>query len=120
MVTTKKLVPVLVAAALFILCVGAGIVHASTFGSVQGRVTDSSGQPVAGVKISLSGEGTVTTDKSGAYVLDGVDPGQYQMDATKTGYQKTSLTVTITQDVPQELDLPLTPQANAKKTKEVR
>ena len=114
MVTTKKFVPVLAAAAMFLLCVGVGIAHASTFGSVQGRVTDASGQPVSGVKISLPGEGTVTTDKSGAYILDGIDPGQYQMEATKKGYQKTSLTVTITQDVPQEPDLTLTPQPDAK------
>jgi len=114
MVTTKKFVPALLAAAMYILCVGVGIVHASTFGSVQGKVTDASGQPVAGVKISLAGEGTVTTDKSGSYVLDGIDPGQYQMDATKKGYQETSITVTIVQDVPQELDLTLTPQQDAK------
>ena len=114
MVKTKKFVPVLLAAAVFILCVGAGIVHASTFGSVQGKVTDTSGQPVAGAKISLSGEGSVTTDKSGSYVLDGIDPGQYQMDATKKGYQKTSISVTITQDVPQEVDLTLTPQLDTK------
>ncbi len=114
MVTTKKFVPALLAAALFILCIGVGIVHASTFGSVQGKVTDASGQPVAGVKILLAGEGTVTTDKSGSYVLDGIDPGQYQMDATKAGYQKTSITVTIIQDVPQEVDLALTPQPGTK------
>ncbi len=114
MVKTKKFVPVLLAAAVFILCVGAGIVHASTFGSVQGKVTDASGQPVAGAKISLSGEGSATTDKSGSYILDGIDPGQYQMDATKKGYQKTSISVTITQDVPQEVDLTLSPQSDAK------
>ena len=114
MVTTKKFVPALLAAAMFILCVGVGIVHASTFGSVQGNVTDASGQPVAGVKISLAGEGSVTTDKSGSYVLDGVDPGQYQMDVTKKGYQNQSVTVTITQDVPQEVYLALTPQQSAK------
>ncbi len=114
MVTTKKFVPVLLAAAMFILCVGAGIVHASTYGSVQGRVTDASGQPVAGVKLSLAGEGSVTTDKSGAYILDGIDPGQYQMEATKKGYQDQAITVTITQDVPQELDVTLTPQPDTK------
>ena len=114
MVTTKKFVPVLLAAAMLVSCVGAGMVRASTFGSVQGRVTDASGQPVAGVKVSLSGEGSATTDKSGAYVLDGIDPGQYQMAVTKTGYQNQSVTVTITQDVPQELDLTLTPQQDAK------
>ena len=114
MVTTKKFMPVLLAAALFILSVGGSSVHASTFGSVQGKVTDASGQPVAGVKISLAGEGSVTTDKSGAYALDGIDPGQYQMDTTKKGYQKTSISVTITQDVPQEIDLTLIPQPDTK------
>ncbi len=114
MVTTKKFVPVLLAAAVFISGIGAGIVHASTFGSVLGRVTDASGQPVAGVQISLAGEGSVTTDKSGSYILDGIDPGLYEMKAAKKGYQDQSISVTVTQDVPQEVDLTLTPQQNAK------
>ena len=106
MTKTKKFTTVLFSAAAA-LCLSAGMVLASTFGSVQGKVTDASGQPVAGVKISLPGEGTVTTDKSGFYNLDGIDPGTYQVEATKKGYQKSDVTVTITQDVPQELDLTL-------------
>lgn len=111
MTKTKKFTTVLFSAA---VCLSAGMALASTFGSMQGKVTDTSGQPVAGVKISLAGEGNVTTDKSGFYSLDGIDPGTYQVEATKKGYQKFSLTVTITQDIPQEMDLTLNPQASAK------
>ena len=113
MTKTKKFATIIFSAAAA-ACLSAGMAYASTFGSMQGKVTDASGQPVAGVKISLAGEGNVTTDKSGSYNLDGIDPGTYQVEATKTGYQKSTLTVTITQDVPQELDLTLSPQAAAK------
>ena len=113
MTKTKKFTTVLFSAAIAV-CLSAGMAYASTFGSMQGKVTDASGQPIAGVKISLPGEGNVTTDKSGSYNLDGIDPGTYQVEATKQGYQKSTLTVTITQDVPQELDLTLNPQASAK------
>ena len=107
MVKTKLFSPGVWGTALAVLGLSVSMVHASTFGSVQGKVTDAAGSPVAGVKISLAGEGSVTTDKSGSYVLDGIDPGVYQVDATKKGYQKTTVSVTITQDVPQELDLTL-------------
>ena len=114
MVKTKLFSPALLASAALMLSLGAGMVHASTFGTMQGKVTDASGQPVAGVKISLAGEGSVSTDKSGSYILDGIDPGTYQLEATKNGYQKSTLSVTILQDVPQEVDVTLTPQQGAK------
>lgn len=107
MTKTKKFTTVFIAAGVA-ACLSAGMAFASTFGSMQGKVTDASGQPVAGAKVSLAGEGAATTDKSGFYNLDGIDPGTYQVEATKKGFQKSTLTVTITQDVPQELDLTLT------------
>ncbi len=109
MVKTKLFLPVLLPAAALMLCLSIGIARASTFGTVQGKVSDAAGQPVAGAKITLPGAGTVTTDKSGAYVLEGIDPGDYQVEATKKGYRKSSVTVTIVQDVPQEVDITLNP-----------
>ena len=96
----------LTAAALAALLGGIGA-QASTFGSVQGKVTDPAGKPLAGVKVTLAGGGSATTDKSGSYDLEGIDPGDYQLKAAKAGYQTTSVNVTITQDVPQEADLTL-------------
>ena len=113
MMKTKKFTTVLFSAAAA-ACLSVGMAFASTFGTVQGKVTDASGQPVAGVKLSLAGEGTVTTDKSGSYILDGVDPGTYQMEATKAGYQKSTVSVTVIQDVPQEVDVTLTSQSDTK------
>ena len=110
---TKKFTTVLFSAAAA-ACLSAGMAFASTFGTVQGKVTDASGKPVAGVKLSLAGEGSVTTDKSGSYDLDGIDPGTYQMEATKKGYQKSTISVTILQDVPQEVDVTLTAQPDKK------
>ena len=104
---TKLFSPVLLIAVALMLCLSLGIAHASTFGTVQGKVTDAAGQPVAGAKITLAGSGSATTDKSGTYTLEGIDPGEYQLEAAKTGYQKSSVKVTIVQDVPQEVDITL-------------
>ncbi len=109
MVKTKQFSPVFLVIAALILCLSLSVAHASTFGTVQGRVTDTAGQPVAGAKITLPGAGSVTTDKSGAYTLEGIDPGEYQLEAVKKGYQKSSVEVTIIQDVPQEVDITLSP-----------
>ena len=108
MVKTKLFLPVLLSVALM-LCLSIGIVRASTFGTLQGKVTDAAGKPVAGVKVNLpgGGGGSVTTDKSGSYTLDGIDPSEYTVEVTKKGYQSQSLKVTITQDVTQELDFTL-------------
>lgn len=107
MVKTKLFFPSLLLAAALLLSVSLGIARASTFGTVQGKVSDAAGKPVAGVKINLPGAGSVTTDKSGSYTLDGIDPGEYHLEAAKKGYQKSSVTVTIVQDVPQEVDITL-------------
>lgn len=105
MVKTKWFMPAVFAA--LMLCLSIGLVRASTFGTLQGKVTDAAGQPVAGVKINLPGGGSVATDKSGAYTLDGIDPSEYTLEATKKGYQSQSLKVTIIQDVTQEVDITL-------------
>ena len=106
---TKLFSPVLLIAAALMLCLSISIAHASTFGTVQGKVTNAAGQPIAGAKITLPGAGSVTTDKSGTYTLEGIDPGEYQLETAKTGYQKSSVKVTIIQDVPQEVDITLDP-----------
>jgi len=102
---TKLFSSIVLAATALTFC--AGIAFASTFGSVQGKVTDTAGKPLAGVEVNLPGGGSVTTDKSGFYDLEGIEPGVYSLDASKKGYQKASMSVTITQDVPQEIDLTL-------------
>ncbi len=105
---TKLFLPILGAGVALTLLTG--LAHASTFGSIRGRVTDTAGKPVAGAKVTLAGGGSVATDKSGDYDLEGIDPGAYQMEAVKKGYKTSSASVTITQDVPQELDLTLSAQ----------
>ena len=107
MVKTKLFWSAFSVTATLALGLSGGAVWASTFGTVQGKVTDAAGKPVAGVQVALPGGGSVTTDKSGFYDLEGIEPGEYQLQASKKGYQKTSLDVTITQDVPQEVDVTL-------------
>lgn len=105
---TKLFLPILSGGTALMLL--AGLAHASTFGGIRGHITDAAGKPVAGAKVTLAGGGSVTTDKSGDYDLEGIDPGAYQMETVKKGYKTSSASVTITQDVPQVIDLTLSAQ----------
>lgn len=106
---TKLFLPIFLFAA-GSLGISLAAVQASTFGSLSGKITDAAGKPVAGVKVTLAGEGAATTDKSGEYQLDGIEPGGYQVQAVKKGYRTASISVTVVQDVPQEADLTLSLQ----------
>ena len=56
---------------------------------IAGRVTDSDGNPVAGVNVSLTGtsSGSVTTDGTGDYAFPGLSPGgNYSVTATQAGF----------------------------------
>ena len=64
----------------------------STFGSIVGTVKDSSGSvvPMANVKFANEGtavERTVSTDRSGSYVLTNVEPGVYDATIETAGFQ---------------------------------
>lgn len=63
--------------------------------SIQGQVTDSSGQPIrkAGVTLKRAGGGTpsqasytATTDTDGRYSFDNITPGGYTLDFERVGY----------------------------------
>jgi protocatechuate 3,4-dioxygenase beta subunit len=75
--------------------------------SVTGTVTESgSGIPLEGVTVQAqTGRETQafamkqgTTDSSGHYFIDDVDPGSYQLTARKADYQQKSQTVTVGSD----------------------
>ena len=66
-----------------------------TPGSISGSVTDSKdGSPMAGATVS-DGTRTATTDATGTYSIANVPPGTYQVTASKSGYQSSSLTVSV-------------------------
>ncbi|MCL6507265.1 MAG: carboxypeptidase regulatory-like domain-containing protein, partial [Bryobacteraceae bacterium] len=51
----------------------------SSRGTVSGRITDREGRPIPGVQVMVAGERsvTVTTDPSGRYRAEGLEPGRY-------------------------------------------
>jgi thermitase len=64
-------------------------------GAITGSVTDAEdGSPVAGAVVS-DGTRTTTTDASGEYTITGVPVGNYQVNASKEGYESSSLMATV-------------------------
>lgn len=67
-------------------------VAAQSTGLLKGRVTDTSGKPLEGVKISIDYLEGVTrhhetkTNKKGEFIQIGIYPGQYRITAEKEGY----------------------------------
>ena len=58
---------------------------------VAGKVLDPQGAPVAGARVMLSNAGgdvirQTKSDAQGNFVLDGIDPGQYQLTAEATSF----------------------------------
>jgi len=77
-------------------------------GSITGTVTDAEdGSPVAGATVS-DGTRTTTTDASGGYVIADVPPGTYEVVASKSGYENSSVTVTVLEGDTAVADLSLT------------
>ncbi|MEM3684974.1 MAG: ABC transporter substrate-binding protein [Conexivisphaerales archaeon] len=65
-----------------------------SYGSIQGTVVNSSGQPVAGAIVSVAGH-TATTDASGHFLIANVTAGTYTLTITATGYASSSQTITV-------------------------
>jgi len=88
----------------------AQIAQAATTSVVSGLVADTSGTPVAGAAITLTGTKTytATTDALGRYSISGVVPGIYVANVTRTGYQTgTEHDVAITAGTPVTLNVQL-------------
>jgi hypothetical protein len=75
----------------------------STYGTIIGTVTDSSGATISDASITLTNEGTaekrtVQTNASGSYQFVNIVPGQYSLDFEKSGFRRqrrTSITVVV-------------------------
>jgi thermitase len=64
-------------------------------GSISGQVSDAEdGAPIAVATVS-DGTKTATTDAAGEYTITDVPLGTYEVTASKSGYQTSSLTVTV-------------------------
>ena len=69
-------------------------------GTITGTITDPSGATVRGTSITLTNttaktSRTVTSDSNGHYLADNLTPGNYELEATATGFQKQQLAVTV-------------------------
>lgn len=81
-------------------------VQVSTVGITGNVVEDGTGTPLESVTIHVEtgqestagGMKSATTDSSGNYSIDAVDPGTYQVTATKTGYQLKTQSTTVATD----------------------
>jgi hypothetical protein len=72
-------------------------------GQVMGRITSSSGSPLSGATVQLTGSSsasaqdeTIAADTNGNYSSGAVPGGTYQMNASATGYTSSSATVSLT------------------------
>lgn len=64
-------------------------------GAITGQVTDAEdGSAISGVQVS-DGINTALTDAAGMYTIEAVSPGNYQVVASKEGYQTSSVTVNV-------------------------
>src|SRR5437879_11179675 len=89
----------------------------STYGSIAGAVTDSSGAAIADAQVTLTNLGTSekrtqTTGSDGLYSFVNLFPGKYKIDVEKAGFKRTSRT-DIVVEVQQSYRIDLTMQVGA-------
>jgi Carboxypeptidase regulatory-like domain len=69
--------------------------------AISGSVSDATGKPVAGAKVSLSGprNAETQTDTHGLFVFVGMPPGTYQISVAATGLGTATRTVSVENDI---------------------
>lgn len=82
----------LLRARLLPLLAGACIVFSQTLGTVTGQLRDATGAAVPGVEITVRNTQTnvvrtVITNEEGLYVVPALNPGSYEVKASKTGFK---------------------------------
>ncbi|MCH8837412.1 MAG: carboxypeptidase regulatory-like domain-containing protein [Candidatus Marinimicrobia bacterium] len=85
---------------------------APTTGSISGTILDaSSSQPISGAMVTTDPiTSSKTTDSEGAYTMDGVKPGTFTVQASKTDYQTNTTIVNVVVGEAASADIQLTPQ----------
>ncbi|HET8947087.1 MAG TPA: carboxypeptidase regulatory-like domain-containing protein, partial [Candidatus Polarisedimenticolia bacterium] len=103
-------------------------VQAADLGLVEGRVTDSSGAPLAGATVTLSrtpdasGEVGAVTDTRGAFRLPGLEPGRgYRLRCALQGFATTVMTdVDVAPGAATRLTIALVPEGSLVEKVQVR
>lgn len=92
-------------AALFAFCAPLSMAQSSTTGGLTGTVTDPSGAVITGATVTITNLGTgqartVTTDANGSYKFAQLQPGNYSVSFSASGFkglQVPSVTISITE-----------------------
>lgn len=101
----------LTAACLSILCLP--VSAQSSYGSIVGTVTDSTGASVAGATVAITNLGTSErraeeSDNSGNYQFVNLSPGEYRLEIEKTGFKRlTRARVQVTVSTSTRIDAPM-------------
>jgi hypothetical protein len=77
--------------ALICMLLAAGALHAQSTVTIQGRITNTDGQPLQGVQVALENRETgrtrgTLTGVTGTFTLVGLPPGRYEIVARSLGY----------------------------------
>src|SRR5215469_13920246 len=105
--------------ALFAILICGAPTHAQISASIEGLVNDSSGAPVPLSRVNARNietgvTRTTTTDAAGRYLLLSLPVGEYELSATKSGFQQ-ALRSGIQLAIGQEASVDLTLQVSAAK-----
>jgi len=100
---------------ILVLTISLSLHGQSTYGTVDGTVTDSTGAVVAGAQVTLTNVGTQekhteTTGDAGLYTFVNVEPGQYRLDIEKSGFKhfaRTNVVVQVQQETHIDATLPV-------------
>ncbi|MFQ3550274.1 MAG: carboxypeptidase-like regulatory domain-containing protein, partial [Armatimonadota bacterium] len=85
----------------------------TTLGTITGYVRDANNNPISGATVSTTGYST-TTNSSGAYTLSNVNPGEYTVTASKSGYASQAKSALVANGASVTLNFNLTAAATEK------
>lgn len=84
---------------LLLLALPVAGVRAQERGTISGRITDPSGQPLSGVQVTVEGSSlSALSNAQGLYQITGVAPGDVLVRATALGYGSAQQAVTVPAD----------------------
>ena len=95
--------------------------EAETTGKINGTISDATtSQPISGVMITTNPvTSSKTTDSEGNFLIEGVEPSTYTIQASKNGYKTNSTTVSVVAGEESSADIqlsPLTPELSVSAT----